>query len=51
MTIAADAAGTGQATFTASASGYTCASVAPTEVAKAAPPQLQVPGNKPLIAG
>jgi endoglucanase len=46
VTIAADAAGTGPATFTASATGYTPASVTATEIASSAPPQLHVSGNK-----
>ena len=46
VTIAADAAGTGPATFAASATGYTPASVTATEIASSAPPQLHVSGSK-----
>jgi len=46
VAIAADSASTGAATFTAASTGYTSAAVALTEVAKSAPPQLHVSGNK-----
>jgi endoglucanase len=46
VTISADTASTGAATFTASATGYTPASVTLTEVASSAAPQLHVSGNK-----
>jgi hypothetical protein len=46
VTIAADASGTGPAVFTASASGYTSATVTVTEVPVPTAPQLHVSGNK-----
>ena len=46
VTIAADSASTGAATFTVSATGYTAATVTPTEIASTAPPQLHVFGNE-----
>ncbi len=46
VTIDADTASTGAATFTASATGYTPASVTLTEVASSAAPQLHVSGNE-----
>jgi len=46
VTIAADAAGTGAATFAVTSTGYTSASVTLTELAKSPVPQLHVSGNK-----
>ena len=46
VTITADSASTGAATFTVSATGYTPASVALTEIASTAAPQLHVSGNE-----
>jgi len=46
VTIAADAASTGAATFGVTSSGYTSAAVTLTELAKTPVPQLHVSGNK-----
>ncbi|HEV2345273.1 MAG TPA: cellulase family glycosylhydrolase [Actinocrinis sp.] len=46
VTVAADTASTGAATFTASSAGYTSAGVTLTEVARTPVPQLHVSGNK-----
>jgi endoglucanase len=46
VTITADSSSTGPATFTASATGYTAATVTPTEIASSPAPQLHVSGNE-----
>jgi hypothetical protein len=46
VTVTADSASTGPATFTASATGYTAAAVTLTEVASTPAPQLHVSGNE-----
>jgi hypothetical protein len=46
VTVAADTTSTGAATFTASATGYTPASVTLTEIASTAAPQVHVSGNE-----
>src|SRR4029077_20708637 len=51
VTVAAGATGTGAATFTGAATGYTSAAVTLTEVASTAAPQLHVSGNKLVDAG
>jgi endoglucanase len=48
VTVAADAASTGAATFTASSSGYTSAAVTLTELASTPAAQLHVSGNELL---
>ena len=46
VTIAADTTSTGSASFTATATGYTPATVTPTEIASTPAPQLHVSGNE-----
>jgi endoglucanase len=51
VTIAADSTSTGAATFTVGSPGYTAATVTAGELARTAPPQLHVSGNKLVDAG
>jgi len=51
VTIAAATTGTGAATVTIGATGYTSATVTPTEVASTAPPQVHVSGARLVDAG